>query len=178
MFPADPKCLCVRADSDELHSSFRLAFPFRSAQHETCLRKFSYNVNLFLKEKLQFSERLRALRDKQGLTNLEIAKSIGVSHVSIGNFLEGQLPKSEHLVALARYFGVTTDWMLGRDDTAAAPPTLHEQPPEYLLDDALAELEELKEKVQSLERALLRLKQERDRTKADSSRPKTKSTKQ
>ena len=135
-----------------------------------CLRKFSYNVNLFLKEKLQFSERLRSLRDKQGLSNLEIAKSIGVSHVSIGNFLEGQLPKSEHLMALAKYFGVTTDWLLGHDSSSAEPSALHEQPPEYLLDDALAELEELKEKVQSLERVLLRLKQERDRRKSELSK--------
>ncbi len=104
------------------------------------------------------------------MSNLEIAKSIGVSHVSIGNFLEGQLPKSEHLMALAKYFGVTTDWLLGHNSPSELPPALHEQPPEYLLDDALAELEELKEKVQSLERLLLRLKQERDRRKAELSK--------
>jgi len=124
------------------------------------LRKFSYNVNKFLKEKLQFAERLRTLRDQQSLTNAQLGKAVGLSHVSIGNFLEGQLPKSEHLHALAEYFGVTTDWLLGRDKTAAAP-ALREAPPEYLLDDALAELEELKEKVLALERALRRLKQGR-----------------
>jgi len=129
------------------------------------LRKFSYNVNIFLKEKLQFAERLRALRDQKGLSNVELGKSVGLSHVSIGNFLEGQLPKSEHLHALAEFFGVTTDYLLGREKSASAPvPALHEATPEYLLDDALAELEALKEKVSSLERALKRLKQERDRS--------------
>jgi transcriptional regulator with XRE-family HTH domain len=129
------------------------------------LRKFSYNVNIFLKEKLQFAERLRALRDQKGLSNLELGKSVGLSHVSIGNFLEGQLPKSEHLHALAEFFGVTTDHLLGREKSPS-PPALHEAAPEYLLDDALAELEALKEKVLSLERALKRLKQERDRSAA------------
>jgi transcriptional regulator with XRE-family HTH domain len=116
-----------------------------------------------LKEKLHFAERLRALRDQRGLSNLELGKSVGLSHVSIGNFLEGQLPKSEHLVALSKFFGVTTDWLIGHE-SESAPAALREEAPEYLLDDALAELEALKEKVQSLDRALRRLKQEKDRT--------------
>ena len=124
------------------------------------LRKFSYNVNNYLKEKLQFAERLRSLQDQHGLTNAQLGKAVSLSHVSIGNFLDGQLPKSEHLAALAAYFGVTTDWLLGRENESAAP-ALREAAPEYLLDDALAELEELKEKVLSLERALRRLKQGR-----------------
>ena len=133
------------------------------------LRKFSYNVNIFLKEKLQFAERLRSLRDQRGLSNAELGKSVGLSHVSIGNFLEGQLPKSEHLAALAAFFGVTTDWLLGRE-TEASPAALRENPPEYLLDDALAELDALKEKVLSLERALRRMKDDRDRAAADAAK--------
>jgi transcriptional regulator with XRE-family HTH domain len=96
------------------------------------------------------------------LSNPELAKSVGLSHVSIGNFLEGQLPKSEHLMALARFFGVTTDWLLG-NEAESSPTVLREEAPEYLLDDALAELDALKEKVQSLDRALRRLKEQRDR---------------
>ena len=133
------------------------------------LRKISYNVNTFLKKKLQFSERLRALVDERGLSNLELAKAVGLSHVSIGNFLDGQLPKSEYLAALAEYFGVTTDWLLGREPQSSSP-ALHEDVPEYLLDDALAELQALKEKVLSLERALQRLKQQRDRAVAEAAR--------
>jgi transcriptional regulator with XRE-family HTH domain len=122
--------------------------------------KLSYKVNRKVKEKLQFAERLRSLRDQQKLSNAELGKAVGLSHVSIGNFLDGQLPKSEHLAALAAHFGVTTDWLLGRDKDSAVP-ALRETAPEYLLDDALAELEDLKEKVLSLERALRRLKQGR-----------------
>lgn len=133
------------------------------------LRKFSYNVNTFLKKKLQFAQRLKSLIDERGLSNLELAKSVGLSHVSIGNFLDGQLPKSEYLAALAEFFGVTTDWLLGREPQTS-PPALREETPEYLLDDALAELQALKEKVLSLERALQRLKQQRDRAVAAAAR--------
>jgi transcriptional regulator with XRE-family HTH domain len=133
------------------------------------LRKFTYIVNTFLKKKLQFAERLRFLRDQKELSSLELGKSVGLSHVSIGNFLDGQLPKSEHLAALADFFGVSTDWLLGREPEMS-PPALHENTPEYLLDDALAELEALKEKVQSLDRALRRLKQERDRAVLEAKR--------
>jgi transcriptional regulator with XRE-family HTH domain len=125
------------------------------------LRKFSYSVNTFLKQNLQFTQRLRQLQQERGLTNVELGKSVGLSHVSIGNFLDGQLPKSEHLAALAGFFGVTTDWLLGRE-AVSAPGAMRERPAEYLLDDALAELEALKEKVLSLERALKRLKEDRD----------------
>jgi transcriptional regulator with XRE-family HTH domain len=122
-----------------------------------------------LKEKLHFAERLRSLRDERRLTNLELGKAVGLSHVSIGNFLEGQLPKSEHLLALAKFFGVTTDWLVGHEPEAARP-ALRENPPGYLLDDALAELETLKEQVQSLERALRRLKEQRDGAVAEPKR--------
>jgi len=136
------------------------------------LRKFSYKVNTFLKEKLQFAERLQALRDERKLTNAELGKAVGLSHVSIGNFLDGQLPKSEHLMALAKFFGVSTDWLLGRETEASSAPArvLRENPPGYLLDDAIAELEALKEQVQSLERALRRLKEQRDNATAEERR--------
>ena len=125
-----------------------------------CLRKIAYSVKAFLKEKLQFAERLRSLRDEKGLNNAELAKAVGLSHVSIGNFLEGQLPRSEYLAALAQFFGVSTDWLLGRETAPApAPAALRESAPEYLIDDALAELEALRERVEALDRALRRLKQ-------------------
>ena len=138
------------------------------------LRKFSYNVNIFLKEKLQFAERLRQLMEKKRVSNPQLAKEIGLSHVSIGNYLQGQMPKSEHLLALANYFDVTTDWLVGRESaastTTAAAAMRETPPPEYLLDDVLAELDALKEKMASLERAVRRLKGEQPAKAADSLR--------
>lgn len=47
------------------------------------------------------------------VNSAQLAREIGVSHVTIGNFLNGQLPKSEHLWAVARFFGVRMDDLFG-----------------------------------------------------------------
>jgi transcriptional regulator with XRE-family HTH domain len=103
-----------------------------------------------------FVERLQSLRDRQGLNNLQLAKAVGLSHVSIGNFLNGQLPKSEHLVSLADFFDVTTDWLLGLDPKPPAPGR-RPRADNPLVTDALAGVRDAREKLKSLERKLRRL---------------------
>lgn len=78
-----------------------------------------------MKEKLQFKDRLQALIDDKKGNAYQLAEKIGVSHVTIGNYLGGQLPKSEHLMAISNHYGVSTDYLLfGREEslpmTAAA----------------------------------------------------------
>ena len=80
-----------------------------------------------------------------------------MSHVAIGNFLKGQAPKSEHLAELAEYFEVTMD-SLYWPDREKAEDLLREKPPEYLIDDAVAEALEIREKVKSLEIKLKKMK--------------------
>ena len=51
---------------------------------------------------------------KRGQMNAyQLSKAVGVSHVTIGNYLMGSPPKSVHLVAIAKFFKVPTDWLLG-----------------------------------------------------------------
>ena len=52
---------------------------------------------------------------QRDVNNISLAKQIGVSHPVIGNFLAGQSPKSEQLAALADFFNVSMDWLVGRD---------------------------------------------------------------
>ncbi len=90
-----------------------LAFPFRPFRvtlTKEVLRKKTFGRNSKLKENLLFSQRLRKLMDDRGLKNLALAKAVNVSHVAIGNYRRGQLPKSEHLIALSRFFGVPMDF--------------------------------------------------------------------
>lgn len=54
----------------------------------------------------------------RNLNNVQLGQEIGVSHVTIGNFLGGQLPKSEHLFALAEHFGVSMEELLGGREAA------------------------------------------------------------
>jgi phage repressor protein C with HTH and peptisase S24 domain len=69
-----------------------------------------------LKENLHFSKRLKSLIDARGISPYKLGKEIGVSHVAIGNWLEGQVPKSKYLDALARFFGVSMGWLLTGED--------------------------------------------------------------
>lgn len=64
------------------------------------------------------SEKLKELRLKNKDAQADIAKVIGVSRQAYNNYEAGiRTPDSNTLVALANYFGVTTDYLLGRTDT-------------------------------------------------------------
>lgn len=61
------------------------------------------------------SDRLKQLRIEKGKTQKEMAKDLGTTDVSIGRYEKGERePKTDMLNALANYFEVTTDYLLGR----------------------------------------------------------------
>lgn len=61
--------------------------------------------------------RLKQLRIEKGKTQKEMAKDLGTTDVSIGRYEAGaREPKTDILNALADYFDVTTDYLLGRID--------------------------------------------------------------
>jgi transcriptional regulator with XRE-family HTH domain len=107
-----------------------------------------------------FLERLQRLLKDRGVHQCELAKGTGLCQASIHKYLHGSMPGSAELGSIADFFGVTTDSLLGRESGGVpAAPALREVPAEALVDDALKELDDLKEKVQSLDRALKRLKE-------------------
>ena len=57
---------------------------------------------------------IRELRVERGLTQLQLAKSIGVSQKAI-DYWERSInePKASYIVKLAVFFGVTADYLLG-----------------------------------------------------------------
>jgi len=64
-----------------------------------------------------FSKRLRELREDKNLSMQELAVIINVSNAAISNW-ENEInePKISYLAALAKYFGVSADYLLGLDD--------------------------------------------------------------
>lgn len=66
---------------------------------------------------LKINERLKTLRLQKGATQKEIAESIGVSSVSLQRFEYGTVrPSLDNLIALADYFDVSIDYLVGRSD--------------------------------------------------------------
>ncbi len=64
-----------------------------------------------------FKERIKALRLENNLSQNALAKKIKSSQKIIDYWEEGASePKATFIVALADCFGVTTDYLLGRED--------------------------------------------------------------
>lgn len=63
---------------------------------------------------MELNQRIHSLRIKCGLTQKELGGIIGVSIVSIGGWESGtRKPSAEAVIALAKVFNVTTDYLLG-----------------------------------------------------------------
>ncbi|MCL2499835.1 MAG: helix-turn-helix domain-containing protein [Defluviitaleaceae bacterium] len=70
---------------------------------------------------LSFSERLRELRKEGNLTQKKVAAAIGVSERGYIDLENGKSkPKYGNAIALALYFDVSLDYLLGRTDDMAA----------------------------------------------------------
>lgn len=64
----------------------------------------------------KFSVILQKLREKEDLTQVQLAKKVGLSSSAIAMYEAGERkPSIEILPTFADYFGVTTDYLLGRD---------------------------------------------------------------
>ncbi|MDE6059741.1 MAG: helix-turn-helix domain-containing protein [Clostridia bacterium] len=62
----------------------------------------------------KFYERLKELRIEKGLTQDQLAQETGLSRSAIGFWENGQrIPLASVIVVLAKYFNVSTDYLLG-----------------------------------------------------------------
>lgn len=69
-------------------------------------------------------ERLRELRLKRGMTQTQVGDLIGVSCVTIGRYEAGERePSNAKIAALADYFGVSVDYLLGHDEHPQTSPS-------------------------------------------------------
>lgn len=89
-----------------------------------------------------FSERLLSCRKTAGLSQKALANIIGVSDAAITMMEKGKrFPSFEILCALADYFNVSLDYLVGRSDT---PYMLKAQDVMLLSPDELALLDKLR----------------------------------
>lgn len=60
-------------------------------------------------------ENIRRLRQEQGLNQVALGQRIGASKQSVSNWENGNIvPSIDLLLRLADFFGVSTDYLLGR----------------------------------------------------------------
>lgn len=69
------------------------------------------------------AEKIRRMRERAGLTQEQLAEKLGVSRQVVTKWENGSgMPKIENLKALADYFHVTVDELIGRTDAAEDDP--------------------------------------------------------
>ncbi len=65
----------------------------------------------------EFSEKLKCLRIAHGITQTELACTLNVSRSCIANYeRDRRQPDRELLLAIAQYFRVSIDYLIGRDN--------------------------------------------------------------
>ena len=65
----------------------------------------------------KFPERLKELRAEKNLGQEALAQVLGLSHGIISLWENGlREPKMSNLILLAKYFGVTIDYLVGLED--------------------------------------------------------------
>lgn len=95
-----------------------------------------------------FSERLKELRKKQKRTQSDIANVLGVTVRQYQRYESGeQTTTIENLMALARYFNVSIDYLVGETDIPYRyrGPVI-ENPEAHALDTTVEELYPIEEK--------------------------------
>lgn len=62
-------------------------------------------------------ERIKELRQEKSLSQANVAKAIGVSQKAIDYWERGiNEPKASYIIALADFFGVSCDYLLGKEN--------------------------------------------------------------
>lgn len=68
------------------------------------------------KEKSELAIKLKALRKDKGVSSEEVANAIGVKSSTYRRYEIDTNPKKETYLALAKYFGVTVDYLMGVEE--------------------------------------------------------------
>lgn len=63
-----------------------------------------------------FSDRLRSLRTEKSNTQVEVAKSVNMAERAYQRLEAGNKPNYDNLIAIADYFNVSLDYLVGRSD--------------------------------------------------------------
>jgi transcriptional regulator with XRE-family HTH domain len=64
-----------------------------------------------------FAQRVKTLREREGISQTELARNIEVMQGAIGNWETGKrVPDAQMLQKIANYFNVTVDFLLGNGE--------------------------------------------------------------
>jgi len=66
---------------------------------------------------IYFKDRLKELRIERGVTQEEVGKIVNTSKMAVSHWEKGDSePSIAQLILLTEYFGVSTDYLIGKTD--------------------------------------------------------------
>lgn len=66
---------------------------------------------------LRLNERIKMLRTENHISQSQLAKALGVSQKAVSLWESGdRVPSATVIASLAKYFGVSSDYLLGLDE--------------------------------------------------------------
>ena len=66
--------------------------------------------------RLEFRQRLQELREKKRISRKVLSELCGLNHEAVRRYERGEAEPTLHsLIAIAEYFEVTVDYLIGRD---------------------------------------------------------------
>ena len=63
-----------------------------------------------------FFDRLKKLCDEKGISTYKACTDIGLNRAAVAKWKNGSIPSGSTAAKLADYFGVTTDYLLGKEN--------------------------------------------------------------
>ncbi|TCS78389.1 helix-turn-helix domain-containing protein [Pectinatus cerevisiiphilus] len=76
--------------------------------------------------KCLFTSRLREVRERKGLTQREAAKRLHIGYTKYNHYETGRNePDIDTIILLARFYNVSTDYLMGNDDISINTPKSH-----------------------------------------------------
>lgn len=85
------------------------------------IMKYQFDYRKIIVEgKKMIYKRIKLLREAAGMTQTELAKKLGITRSSINAWEMGiSVPSTQYIVELSRLFKVSSDYILGIDNTVS-----------------------------------------------------------
>lgn len=113
---------------------------------------------------ISIADRLRELRAAKKLNQDEVAEACGISRIALARYETGtRTPRAVYVARLAEYYGVTVDYLMGRDEVPAPQPTKPLPPPESIPEYLARLTPENRAFIEDMAKRLLAMQQQEDK---------------
>jgi transcriptional regulator with XRE-family HTH domain len=121
---------------------------------------------------MNFHDRLKALVAERGEPQNVVAAACGMSPGALSQYLSGNVPKADQLLSLAKYFGVTAEWLLNgegvrtiyeawlQEQSSNAAAALQEDGGDVAMQQLQFELSTMRKRAEQAESALVTLREQ------------------